>query len=144
MAATLVAHTTTLQPEPNDGDSLLGGQKTGMLKTWMPTFVGMTRTTDRFRSMGLSSSRLLLAHWTRTWAWSAGVTILAGMTTRRSAFMTVSKTATRSVPLRYPSKTAWNSWNGPRTTFTGAPSGNRGFERSTSPSAHREINSSIT
>lgn len=77
--------------------------------------------------------------------YAAAVTIVAGMTTRRSAFMTDSNTATRSVPLQYPSKTASNVSNGPRTTFTGVPIESLGgFERSAGPSAHLEINSSIT
>jgi len=35
-----------MMAEVNDGHSLLGGSK-----TWMPTFVGMTRTTDWFRTL---------------------------------------------------------------------------------------------
>ena len=75
---------------------------------------------------------------------SAAMTMPAGMTTRRLAFITDNKTATRSDPLQYPAKTARNVSNGPPITLTGAPSESVGSEKSTGPSAHRETNSSIT
>jgi hypothetical protein len=65
---------------------------------------------------------------------AVAVTIAAGMTTRRSPFKTDSNTATRSVPLQYPSK----------TTLTGVPIESLGFEKSTGPSEHLEVSSSIT
>ena len=71
------------------------------------------------------------------------MTMPAGMTTRRFAFITDNKTATRSDPLQYPAKTARNVSNGPPITLTGAPSESVGSEKSTGPSAHRETNSSI-
>ena len=74
----------------------------------------------------------------------AASTFLAGITTRRSAFMIDISTATRSFPDRYPSKIASICRNGPSSTLTGSPGDSLALSNSIGPLAYLSCSSSMT